>query len=289
MQHATQKLIYDVGMCQGEDTDFYLKKGFNVIGFEANPSLVKQCKIRFKNAIQTGQLIIIEGAIIDFKTSDLGNNTNYNVIFFKNNQNPVWGTVVKEWAIRNAQVYSTSSETIEVPAINFSECLAQYGIPYYLKIDIEGMDLACLKALLDFEQRPDYISLESEKTSFEKLILEIKLLKKLGYDHFQAINQMTIPQQKEPCNTQEGHYVKHLFPFGSSGLFGRDLPNNWKTDSQIFTQYQKIFRGYELFGDNGKLRGHPDFEGILAIVNEFAESPIPGWYNTHAKHQSVLG
>ena len=37
------------------------------------------------------------------------------------------------------------------------------------------MDTACLKALTDFEQRPDYISIESEKISFEKLMDEFKL------------------------------------------------------------------------------------------------------------------
>ncbi len=32
-------LIYDVGMHKGEDADYYLKKGFRVIGFEAIPEL----------------------------------------------------------------------------------------------------------------------------------------------------------------------------------------------------------------------------------------------------------
>lgn len=33
-------LIYDVGLHRGEDTDFYLKKGFHVVALEANPELV---------------------------------------------------------------------------------------------------------------------------------------------------------------------------------------------------------------------------------------------------------
>jgi hypothetical protein len=32
-----EDLIYDIGMHQGEDTEFYLQKGFNVIAFEADP------------------------------------------------------------------------------------------------------------------------------------------------------------------------------------------------------------------------------------------------------------
>ena len=38
-------------MHKGEDTDFYLKKGFNVIGFEADPELIALCQNRFKNEI----------------------------------------------------------------------------------------------------------------------------------------------------------------------------------------------------------------------------------------------
>ena len=32
-------IIFDIGMHCGEDTDFYLKKGFTVVGVEANPEL----------------------------------------------------------------------------------------------------------------------------------------------------------------------------------------------------------------------------------------------------------
>ena len=46
-----KNLIFDVGMHKGEDTDFYLKKGFNVIGFEADPELIVHCQNRFKNEI----------------------------------------------------------------------------------------------------------------------------------------------------------------------------------------------------------------------------------------------
>ena len=44
-------LIYDVGMHKGEDTDYYLQKGFRVVAFEANPDLVNLCRTRFANAM----------------------------------------------------------------------------------------------------------------------------------------------------------------------------------------------------------------------------------------------
>ena len=72
LQKPTQKhrdLIYDVGLNLGQDTDFYLKKGFRVIAFEADPDNVATCKKRFADAIESGQLIIVEGAIVENKST----------------------------------------------------------------------------------------------------------------------------------------------------------------------------------------------------------------------------
>ena len=57
-------LIYDVGMHKGEDTDFYLRKGFRVVAFEADPDLTGYCRKRFKEFLDSGQLKIVEGAIV---------------------------------------------------------------------------------------------------------------------------------------------------------------------------------------------------------------------------------
>src|SRR5690348_14857053 len=44
----TDGLIYDVGLCDGDDTAFYLAKGFRVVAVEANPALVAAAKQRFE-------------------------------------------------------------------------------------------------------------------------------------------------------------------------------------------------------------------------------------------------
>lgn len=43
------QLIYDVGGHLGEDTDFYLKKGFKVVAIEANPGLAERLSERFRS------------------------------------------------------------------------------------------------------------------------------------------------------------------------------------------------------------------------------------------------
>ncbi|MFC1735469.1 FkbM family methyltransferase [Candidatus Hydrogenedentota bacterium] len=277
-------LIYDVGMHKGEDTDYYIKKGFRVIGFEADPELVEQCRARFAAEIENDRLTVVEGAIVESPPGGSGNRT---VKFYKNRDNRIWSTVSGEWA-RRKESFGTSNEEIEVPVVNFPECLAKYGIPHYLKIDIEGMDLLCLEALSDSEQKPDYVSIESEKVSFESLIRELDLLSQLGYREFKAIQQKSVWRRKEPRESSEGRHVGYQFQEGSSGLFGSDLPRKWKNYEQVVKEYRLIFLQYKLFGDYGTLSKHFAGRFLGNAISFLLHRPIPGWYDTHAKHSSVI-
>ena len=53
----------DVGVHKGEDTEYYLKKGFQVVGIEANPDLYQSTKDRLESYINTGQLKLLNLAI----------------------------------------------------------------------------------------------------------------------------------------------------------------------------------------------------------------------------------
>jgi FkbM family methyltransferase len=181
-------LIFDVGMHKGEDTDYYLKKGFEVIGFEADPDLAAYCRRRFSSEIENGKFRIIEGAIVETKSGYIEGQT---VKFYKNKKITVWGTVVDEWAQRN-EILGASSDVIDVAVVDFAQCLMEFGIPHYLKVDIEGADLICIRALLNFEQKPDYVSVESETEVFAKLVAELDMLTQLGYTKFKAVQQAGI-------------------------------------------------------------------------------------------------
>ena len=155
----SRDLIYDVGMHQGEDTEFYLKKGFRVIAFEANPDLAASARAKFGDYIGNGKLVVVEGAIVE---------PSYpaeTVEFYKNNKNSLWGTVSPYFAERNI-TFRDRKHHDKGPSDRFSNCLATLGVPYYLKIDIEGMDTVCLRALLQVEGRPAYISIRVRQDGF---------------------------------------------------------------------------------------------------------------------------
>jgi FkbM family methyltransferase len=280
-------LIYDVGLHVGEDTDFYLRKGFRVIAFEANPELIAKCTRRFQRYIDDGQLKIVEGAVVGPEALGNGSGT---VKFYKNNDLSVWGTVREDWADRNARM-GTASVVTEVEAINFVDALKTYGMPYFMKIDIEGCDTVCVQALREFEERPTYISIESDKTSLKNIKREIGLFDELGYTSFQAVEQGSIPKhQRPPIPAREGLDVEHRFEEGASGLFGRELEPRWKSREEILKHYRAILLGFRLLGDDGimndwRFRGSDRLrEMARGAVGRFTQAPVPGWFDTHARH-----
>ena len=108
-------LIYDVGMHRGEDTEFYLRKGFRCVAFEADPESADYCRKKFAEFINSGQLKIIEGAIVDLHAVPAGQNT---IKFFKSENLAVLGTLSSQWAEQNKKLGSVS-KTIEVGIVNF--------------------------------------------------------------------------------------------------------------------------------------------------------------------------
>ena len=260
-------LIYDVGLHKGEDSEFYLKKGFRVVALEALPALAQMATERLHRYLDSGQLVILNVAVAE-KDGPL--------TFFENPGLSVWGTAYPEWAQRNQRLGLSSIETT-VQGMNFAKILKQYGIPYYLKVDIEGADILCLKALKGFESKPKHVSIESTKTSWKGLREEFALLRVLGYSRFKVVPQRTVADQFCPFPASEGRYIDHHFEAGASGLFGEEAPGKWMDESEAIRTYRTIFLQYKLFGDDGIVH-----RSVLAerLLRRFVKSV--GWYDTHA-------
>ncbi len=232
-----ENLIFDIGLHRGEDTEFYLKKGFRVVAFEANPDLVSHCRTRFQNEITTGRLTIVSGAIVPRCELDNGKET---ITFYRNEGLSVWGTVRQDWAQRNEKL-GAASTCVEVAVIDFVAELRRYGIPYYMKIDIEGCDTVCLESLRSFAIRPHYVSIESSKLGLDSVRQELLLLQELGYDTFQVVEQSQLHvTQRMPPSAREGLAVNHTFEEGASGLFGRELSGRWLKLAQTLRRYRLI-------------------------------------------------
>jgi FkbM family methyltransferase len=288
-------LVYDVGMHKGEDSAFYLAKGFRVVGFEADPELAAHCRRRLAPFLEAGRLEIVEGAIVDGASMPPGGDgAPRRVAFHRNRDHSVWGTVHAEWAGRNERL-GTASDRIEVDLVDFAEVLRRTGVPRYMKIDIEGADMVCVETLRRFRTRPDYLSIESDKTSLAAIRRELATLRELGYDRFQAVEQSAIPRtQRPPLPAREGVDVEHRFEPGSSGLFGAELGGRWRSAREVLGQYRFIRLGYLLEGDDGialrwRFPGSERLRWMLRrAIGRLAGGAVPGWYDTHARHVDAV-
>lgn len=265
-------LIYDVGAHRGEDTEFYLKKGFRVVGVEANPALIGGLKERFHAAERTGRLRILNIAVAPRSGP---------VTFYANDSVTTWGTTSPEWVSRNQRRRDVKSTLVTVPGRTFESVLREHGVPYYLKVDIEGADLLCVEALREVHPKPKYVSFESTLTSWSDLLQEFSLLRELGYRWFKVVNQLDVPSQRPPAKAAEGIYTDHVFPYDSSGLFGDEVPGEWLSEKQAIRRYRRIFAEYWLFGNEGILS---TLDWKRPLIRRF-ESLLPPrkWHDTHAR------
>jgi len=272
-----QNLIYDIGLHKGEDTAFYLKLGYNVIAIEANPDLVQYCHQRFAEQIKTQQLVIIYGALTDPLAGQEGV-----VTFYKNNTLSEWGTIDPLWVERNRTSFNTTAEEISVPIIRLDDILRKYGCPYFMKIDIEGADMFCLDYLKLIDDKPQFLSIESNKVNFSKLIEEFNTLSNLGYTKYAIAQQATIGNSTYNV-TLGDKTIQHTFEISASGLFGELLNMPWVEKEVAIAEYKWIFKFYKLFGDNSIFMKSGEFSYMYHLLQQQLGEPLAGWYDTHAR------
>lgn len=207
-QSVNQNLIFDFGMHIGQDTEFYLAKGFDVVAVEANPILVAEAESKFSEFIKSGRLVIVNSGISD--------ETSSRIPFYVNHQYSEWSSFIEDIGARGGKYHTINIDVLATPVL-----FQKYGTPYYLKIDIEGFDLKVIQSLRDVEALPTYISAENGQ---ENMIRE---LSSLGYQSFKFLNQALIEGRKSTI-ILDGQLVKeHIFPHGASGEFGEDTCGQW--------------------------------------------------------------
>lgn len=203
-------LIFDIGMNHGEDTEYYLCKGFHVIAVECNPNLVDEVSARLAPYIRSKQLVICPVGI----AKDAGY-----MEFYINLDNDHLSSFVKELATKDGSL----SNVLNVQCITLREVLEDFAkgrVPRYMKIDIDGACDSVLNELALWKEKPKFVSVE------EYGLQTIHDLKMLGYDRF-SIYRQRLKFDSPPKPPREGEYCGRSFSGKDSGLFGLELPGPW--------------------------------------------------------------
>jgi FkbM family methyltransferase len=222
-------LIFDVGVCDGADSAYYLSQAERVVGVEASPVACEQLRERFAAEIAEGRYILEEVGVAE-EPGELS--------FWVCDDHPHWSSFRREIASRQG----CRHHEVKVPTVRFETLVRRHGVPDYCKIDIEGHDVLCLRQL-EPEIAPPYISVEMDHEG--DLIAEMT---RLDYQDFKIISQRTLSpanpglaslvysmpggikgfvrraDQKLRGRRHDGDWA---FPDGSSGTFGERTPGRW--------------------------------------------------------------
>jgi len=244
-------LIYDVGVNNGDDTAYYLAKGFRVVGIDADAQLIRKVSRRFEREIADGRLIVLNIGVSDREGV---------LPFYICDSNPEWST----FNPAVAEDKSVNFYQVDVPCRRFRSIIDEFGVPYYLKLDIEGNEIFCIQDL-DAVDLPAYLSFE--KTARHSLD-SLAALKKLGYTQFKLITQDRFLPVEYPPSPEQAKYERTriliesqnifsriirktggsplrrllepkrfrldwTFPMGSSGLFGEETGGRWQSFNDI--------------------------------------------------------
>lgn len=229
-------LIFDFGFHNGDDTSFYLAKGFRVVAVEANPELVEAGLRRFNLDVKAGRLILLHKAISEASGK---------VVFFVHATRTEWSSCL----LSMAESDGSSATRVTVDSTNLHELFLEYGVPHYLKVDVEGCDLLVAKHLSESELKPKFVSFETSRRNYDGIF---SCLYVSGYSRFQLINQVNNPNRIIPVTVTDGNGNNFTFSKFSSGFFGDDLPNEkWLTFDEMITRYVKYMELKQL--DNVEL------------------------------------
>jgi FkbM family methyltransferase len=206
------KTIFDIGMHEGWDSEFYLRKGFRVVAVEANPQFLPAVRQRLQPFLESRQLTIVNKVI-----SREGGHT---IPFYVRPDKNGWSSIYRDVAERDGQ----ASAMIDIGSVTVPELYAEHGIPHFIKCDIEGADEIVAEQLAAEPRKPAYASFEVDGAD-DRIV---GLLAGAGYDRFQLVNQGYLPRYRPPNPAREGSYVDQRFDGRMSGLFGAELdPAFW--------------------------------------------------------------
>ena len=216
------KLIVDVGMSEGNDTDFYLKKGFRVVGIEADPAAFQELNTRFAERIARNELIVLNRAAY----SESGKSVQFVRAYSSQGHSH----------IRREQD-NRDGELVTVSTIAWPEIIAIAGVPYYCKIDIEGGEENLLESIASSRILPEYISVECHSFG------PIEALYQAGYRLFRVLHQNSHDAFVAPNPALEGNYLPDHHFVHASGYFGKELyGDRWLDFREITIAFDAIQR-----------------------------------------------
>jgi FkbM family methyltransferase len=207
----TDRLIYDFGMNNGDDVEYYLLKAARVVGVEANPALCELVQRRFPREIKAGRLVVLNVALAEHESTEP-------ISFYVHKTNHGLSQL-----LRPSDEELEDFEEIAVACRTPAGIVREFGEPSYIKIDVEYFDVAVLKNLFAAGIFPPEISAESHSAEVFACLLGN------GYRSFNLVDGPSLTKRYGTATimTPDGPRTFH-FSQDSAGPFGEDIHGPWE-------------------------------------------------------------
>lgn len=163
-------LVFDIGANIGDTVNIFTKKADKVIAFEPNPQLSNQLRYRFDR----------NNVIIDNR----GVSDSVGVKQFNISYTHTVSTFSSDWITdsRFSNIVDWNV-ALDVETTTLNNIIDEYGIPDYIKIDVEGHEYEILTSFTKLLHNT-ILSFEWAEEQKSKIIETINYLFKLGYNKF---------------------------------------------------------------------------------------------------------
>lgn len=168
-----KKLVFDIGANRGNMTNFFIGQSEKVICFEPNQELLSHIRNRFKSMIDSRIFLDSRGLSDKEETKT-----------FKISNADTISTFSEDW-IHNSRFTGSYNwdKLVEVKTTTLDNIIDEYGIPDFIKIDVEGYELEVIQGLTKLLDSTTF-SFEWAEEQYEKMKEIYEHLNNLGYMNF---------------------------------------------------------------------------------------------------------
>lgn len=172
------QLIFDIGANQGYKTGIFLALGARVLAVEpdrANQKVLQQRYVKYR--LKKKPVVIVDKAVSE--SDGIGRLMIDAPGSAKNTLSQKWADTLRGDDKRFGKTLDFKNSA-EVQTVTISQLIAEYGRPFFIKIDVEGHELSVLRGM---REAVPYLSFETNLPEFRREGIEcIRLLQDISGD-----------------------------------------------------------------------------------------------------------